>query len=136
MKSKILLVAITMFFITSCNSVKKENSKIIKGEIVHTVYFWLNNPDNSEEVALFEKEIKKLMNTNDLAVKMHLGKPASTTKRGVVDNSYNYCMIFTFPSLKNQRIYQTSLFTKIHKAQGSHICPLSDRPNTLHKSLP
>ena len=106
MKSKILLVAITMFFITSCSSVKKENSKIIEGEIFHTVYFWLNNPDNLEEVALFEKEIKKLMNTNDLAVKMHLGKPASTTKRGVVDNSYNYCMIFTFPSLKNQRIYQ------------------------------
>ena len=96
MKSKILLVAITMFFITSCNSVKKENSKIIEGEIVHTVYFWLNNPDNLEEVALFEKEIKKLMNTNDLTVKMHLGKPASTTKRGVVDNSYNYCMIFKF----------------------------------------
>ncbi len=46
------------------------------------------------------------MNTNKLAVKMHLGKPASTAKRDVVDNSYNYCMIFTFPSLKEQRLYQ------------------------------
>ena len=56
MKSKILLVAITMFFITSCSSVKKENSKIIEGEIFHTVYFWLNNPDNSEEVAYLKKK--------------------------------------------------------------------------------
>jgi len=106
MKTRILLIAIILFSITSCDFVKKENSKIIEGEIVHTVYFWLNNPDNPEEVALFEKAIKKLMNKNDLAVKMHLGKPASTAKRDVVDNSYNYCLIFTFSSLIDQKLYQ------------------------------
>ncbi|MGY8946019.1 MAG: Dabb family protein [Flavobacteriales bacterium] len=121
MKTKILSIAIALFLITSCNTEKKENSKIIQGEIVHTVYFWLNNPDNPKEVALFEKAIKKLMNTNNLAVKMHLGKPASTAKRDVVDNSYNYCMIFTFPSLINQRIYQDHPSHLIFIDQAKHL---------------
>ena len=60
MKTRIFLAAIILFSITSCNTVKKENSKIIKGELVHVVYFWLNNPENQEDVLAFEKAIKKL----------------------------------------------------------------------------
>ncbi|MBT3442727.1 MAG: Dabb family protein [Flavobacteriaceae bacterium] len=121
MKTRIFLAAIILFSITSCNTVKKENSKIIKGELVHVVYFWLNNPENQEDVLAFEKAIKKLMNTNKLAVKIHLGKPASTAKRDVVDNSYNYCMIFTFPSLKEQRLYQDDPSHLIFIDQAKHL---------------
>ena len=39
---------------------KIEEGKVIEGKIIHSVYFWLNNPENQEDVLAFEKAIKKL----------------------------------------------------------------------------
>ena len=46
---------------SSCNNSKENNSKIIEGKIVHSVYFWLNDSENLKDVETFETAIKKLM---------------------------------------------------------------------------
>ena len=52
---------------SSCNSSKEKNSKEIEGKIIHSVYFWLNNPENKEDVDKFEASIKKLMKNTQFA---------------------------------------------------------------------
>ena len=71
---------------SSCNNSNKNDSKVIEGKIIHSVYFWLNNPDNKNDIETFETAIKKLMKNSQYANKMHLGKPAVTEKREVIDN--------------------------------------------------
>ena len=61
------------------------------------------------------------MKNSQFANKMHLGKPASTEKREVIDNSYNYCLIFTFDSYKDQRIYQDEPAHLIFIGEAKHL---------------
>ena len=42
-----IIIILTM---SSCNNSKENDSKVIEGKIIHSVYFWLNNPDNIEGV--------------------------------------------------------------------------------------
>ena len=106
---------------SSCNNNSENNSKEIKGKIVHSVYFWLNDPQNENDVKTFETAIKKLMKNTQLANQMHLGKPAATEKREVIDNSYDYCLIFTFDTYKDQRIYQDEPAHLIFIGEAKHL---------------
>lgn len=120
MKIKSLLLLSLLIVTTNCETVGKK-SDYIDGLLVHSVYFWLNNPDNMEEKAEFEKALKKLIKTNKIAVKKHFGKPGSTEKREVVDNSYDYCMILTFANLKAQRLYQDAPTHLIFINEAKHL---------------
>ena len=84
-------------------------TEAIKEPVIHTVLFWLNNAESQEDVVEFEKAIRKLMATNPQGVQSHLGKPANTTKRGVVDSRFTYLYLITFPSIKAEAAYQTDL---------------------------
>ena len=120
MKIKYLLIIALFFLTTNCNKSEKQlenqdsnlNSQIIEGEIVHMVYFWLKNPENIEDRTSFEKSIKRLIKTNKLAVKKHLGKSKKIKnnfeeKRGMeIDNSFDYSLILTFPNRESHRYYQ------------------------------
>ena len=120
MKIKYLLIIALFFMSTNCNKSEKKlenqdsnlNSQIIEGEIVHMVYFWLKNPENIEDRTSFEKSIKRLIKTNKLAVKKHLGKSKKIKnnfeeKRGMeIDNSFDYSLILTFPNKESHRYYQ------------------------------
>ena len=120
MKTKLLLLLSLLVFINNCETIEKK-SDYIDGALVHSVYFWLNNPENEQERAEFEMAIKKLIKTNKIAVKKHLGKPGSTEKRDVVDNSYDYCMILTFSNLKAQRLYQDAPTHLIFIDEAKHL---------------
>lgn len=120
MKIRSLLLFTFFLLATSCNKLV-EQTQYIEGELVHSVYFWLNNPDDKKERAEFEKALKKLIKTNKIAVKKHLGKPGSTEKRDVVDNSYDYCMILTFANLKAQRLYQDAPTHLIFIDEAKHL---------------
>tara|TARA_B100000941_G_C28334060_1_gene463138 strand:+ start:375 stop:737 length:363 start_codon:yes stop_codon:yes gene_type:complete len=84
----------------------KTELQYIAANLIHTVYFWLKNPNNSADRSAFELAIKKLMTTNPQGVQSHLGCPAATKKRGVVDNSFSYCYVMTFASEEDEIIYQ------------------------------
>ena len=46
-----------------------DNSRIINGKIIHSVYLWLNNPEKKNDVNQFEKAIKLWSKTHNLQKK-------------------------------------------------------------------
>ena len=78
----------------------------IKEPLIHTVLFWLHNPESEKDRDAFETAIQKLIATNPQGIKSHLGKPAKTGKRGVVDNSFTYLYLITFSSIEAEAAYQ------------------------------
>ena len=74
-------------------------------EFVHTVYFWLKNPQDLQDRANFEKSLKKFINNSKYIQTRHLGVPAATD-RPVIDRSYTYCLSLTFRSKADQDSYQ------------------------------
>lgn len=103
---KYLLLGLTLVLIIS-NSCKNSNSSEgdFDSNFAHVVYFWLKNPDNSEDRKAFETSLKKFLNTSDYAKTKFIGVPANTP-RDVVDNSWTYSIILTFPSKEVQNSYQ------------------------------
>ena len=91
------------------------------GPLLHIVFFWLKEPDNKEDCAEFEAAIKKLILTNTQATANHLGCPADSEKRSVVDNSFTYCYTMSFPNLDAQNKYQRDPTHKLFIEEASHL---------------
>lgn len=71
---------------------------------VHHVFFWFKEPNNTEVLSHFEKELKDLVKIPTVK-SSHLGKPAQTP-RDVVDNSYSYSLLVYFDSKEDHDAYQ------------------------------
>ena len=56
--------------------------------VLHMVYFWLANPDSAEDKAKLIKGLKSLQAIPQVQA-LHVGVPASTLKRDVIDNSFH-----------------------------------------------
>ena len=72
---------------------------------VHSVYFWLHNPDNEADRAAFEKAIHTLLANSKYTKTNFLGIPPKST-REVVDDSFTYNLFVTFESAEAQESYQ------------------------------
>lgn len=71
---------------------------------VHHVYFWLNKPDSKEDFENLVKGLQKLSKISYIKLS-HIGKPAST-KRDVIDTSYNVSWLLFFATPEEQDKYQ------------------------------
>ena len=91
------------------------------GPFVHTVYFWLKNPNNKNAKNTFEKAIRKMIKTNTQAISNHFGSAAMSKTRDVVDNSFTYCFILVFPDLKTQNLYQKDPTHMLFIKEASHL---------------
>ncbi|MGA1149669.1 MAG: Dabb family protein [Flavobacteriaceae bacterium] len=91
------------------------------GPFVHTVFFWLKNPTQTSDREAFETAIRKLIQTNPQATSNHLGCPAESEKREVVDNSFTYCYVMLFPDLESQNAYQTDPTHLLFIEEASHL---------------
>jgi hypothetical protein len=74
-------------------------------KLVHHVFFWLKNPDSKEDLAALIAGLQTLSAIPTLRG-VHLGVPASTEKRAVVDNSYSVSELFFFDDVAGQDAYQ------------------------------
>ncbi|MFL2633274.1 MAG: Dabb family protein [Candidatus Marivariicella sp.] len=97
---KLLLV---LFFVSF---VSFGQARKIKEPLIHTVLFWLNNPESEKDRLAFESAIQELIETNPQGIQSHIGKPAETSQREVVDSSYTYLYLITFSSLEAEAAYQ------------------------------
>lgn len=93
--------------ISSCASGSADSSNAVlqTGQIVHTVYFWLKDGITEEEekdFLQFFEALKKVPGIHSF----HIGRPAATTQRDVVDNSFQYSLIVTFKSLEDITTYE------------------------------
>ncbi|MAZ27395.1 MAG: stress responsive protein [Cytophagaceae bacterium] len=95
-----------MFLFLAC---AKENQQSTAMELdknfVHVVYFWLNNPESQEDRKEFLASLNKFMDASEYAATKFIGEPAKTP-REVVDNTFTYSLILSFPSAEIQDLYQ------------------------------
>jgi len=76
-----------------------------KPVLVHHVFFWLKNPASAEDRNKLIAGLKSLSKIETIRM-IHIGVPASTEKRDVVDNSYSVSELMLFDNLEGQQTYQ------------------------------
>ncbi len=92
----------------SCSSAataQDTNSQFVSGRILHTVYFWLKDGITNEEEEDFLQFFEELQKIPGILT-FHVGKPASTTNRDVVDNSFQYSIFVLFNSIDEITVYE------------------------------
>lgn len=77
-----------------------------KYPVVHHVFFWLKNPSVTAERDQLIAGIKTLEKIETVG-ELHVGIPARTEKREVVDNSWAVSELMFFSDLEGQATYQT-----------------------------
>ena len=88
--------------------------------LVHHVFFWLKNPDSKEDLAKLLAGIRGLAKIETVRG-IHVGVPASTEKRDVVDNSYSASEILYFDDTAGQKTYQDHPLHKKFVEECSHL---------------
>lgn len=88
--------------------------------LTHHVFFWLRNP---QSVADRDKLIEGIKSLTKIEVvrNLHVGVPASTEKRDVVDNTYQVSELLFFDSVDDQQTYQDHPVHKAFVAQYGHL---------------
>lgn len=71
----------------------------------HQAYFWLKNAGSPSEREMLIAGLKTLHGI-DLIRELHIGVPAATEQRDVVDNSFDVLETMVFDSLEDQAAYQ------------------------------
>lgn len=75
------------------------------GQIIHHVFFWLNNPDSESDKQQLIEGLNTLGSIDEVKFLL-VGTPASTIKREVVDNSFDVSELMIFDSVEAQDAYQ------------------------------
>lgn len=73
--------------------------------MIHHVFFWLKNPGSKADRDALIAGLKTLKAV-EVVQQLHIGVPASTEKRDVVDNSYDVSELMVFNSIADQKTYQ------------------------------
>lgn len=74
-------------------------------QLVHHVFFWLVNPASVADRDKLVEGLKTLGAVKTVA-RLHIGLPASTEKREVVDNSWQVSELMFFENEAAQKAYQ------------------------------
>jgi len=94
-----------------------------KSMLVHHVFFWLKNPASKEDRSKLIEGIKTLEKIETVRM-LHVGIPAGTEKRAVVDHSYSVSELIFFDDVSGQNVYQEH---PIHKAFVEKCAHLWDK---------
>lgn len=77
----------------------------MKGKIIHHVFFWLKNPSSKKDLEQLIEGVKSLAEIETIR-DIHIGIPASTEQRSVIDSSYSVSELLIFDDLEGQKQYQ------------------------------
>lgn len=86
-------------------------SKAAIPPVVHHVFFWLKNPKSKDDLQRLLTGLRTLGGIETVRA-IHIGVPAETEQRGVVDGSYSASEILFFDDVAGQNAYQVH---PIHK---------------------
>jgi hypothetical protein len=109
-----------LMIICSQTLLAQEDGAKFDKNFTHVVYFWLNNPDIKQDRSDFETSLKKFLKNSKFAHTKFIGTPANTP-REVVDNSYTYSLILSFPSKEAQEKYQKEQVHLDFINEASHL---------------
>ena len=105
MKSTICTILFLTLAMTTYGQTTK-NMRDLNPNFVHTVFFWLKNPDNTSDREEFKASLEKFLNSSLYAKTKFIGTPPKAT-RDVVDGSFTFSMTVSFDSAESQAKYQT-----------------------------
>ena len=91
-----------------------------KKQLAHHVFFWLKNPNSKEDLNRLLEGLRTLEKIESVR-KIHIGVPASTEKRDVVDSSYSASELIFFDDVAGQDAYQVHPVHKKFVDQCSHL---------------
>ncbi len=97
-----------LLVVTASISTYGQDEKTMKNfdpTFVHTVFFWLNNPDSDTDRKQFETSLGKFLDTSLYTKTNFIGYPPEST-REVVDGSFTYSLVVSFESAEAQKKYQ------------------------------
>ncbi len=121
MKKRVLfgfLFSVFSFTFAQNKSPKTHMSHIKKG-FVHTVYFYLKEPNSQTAKDSLYEGLQLLASIKEIE-EGYIGVPAST-RRPVIDHTYAYSITFVFKSEADQDIYQEHPTHKQFIAQYGHL---------------
>lgn len=78
---------------------------IKKNGFIHHVYFWLKNPESTNDCNQLIEGLNRLSKAS-IIKDFHIGVPAATS-RGVIDSSYAVSWLLLFKNKEDQDSYQT-----------------------------
>ena len=76
-----------------------------KPMLAHHVFFWLKNPTSPDDRAKLIEGLRTLQKIETVR-QLHIGIPANTEKRTVIDASYSVSELIFFDSIEGQNVYQ------------------------------
>nr|WP_293833885.1 Dabb family protein [uncultured Arsenicibacter sp.] len=86
---------------------------------VHTVFFWLNNPENQADHDSLRAGLETLKSIDAIQA-AYIGQPAET-RRAVIDHSYDFSITFIFTDKAAQDVYQEHPTHKKFVADCAHL---------------
>lgn len=89
-------------------------------KLAHHVFFWLKNPDSKEDLEKLLAGIRTLAKIETVRA-IHVGVPASTEKRDVVENSYSASELLMFDDVEGQNAYQVHPIHQKFVEDCSHL---------------
>ncbi len=91
-----------------------------KRMLSHHVFFWLKNPQSEADKAKLIEGLQTLRKIETVR-EIHLGVPASTEQRDVVDHSYSVSELIFFDDVKGQDTYQDHPIHQAFVKNYSHL---------------
>jgi hypothetical protein len=88
--------------------------------LVHHVFFWLKDPHSVADRDQLVQGIKTLAGIPSVKY-LHIGLPAGTESRDVVDNSWQVSEIMFFEDLEGQASYQDHPMHKAFVSSCGHL---------------
>ena len=88
--------------------------------LVHHVFFWLKNPESREDLTQLLAGLRTLAKIESVRG-IHVGVPASTETRPVVDASYSASELLFFDDVAGQNAYQEHPIHKQFVADCGHL---------------
>jgi hypothetical protein len=88
--------------------------------LAHHVFFWLKNRESQEDLAKLLAGLRTLGGIESVRG-VHIGVPASTEKRAVVDASYSASELLFFDDVAGQNAYQEHPIHKKFIADCAHL---------------
>jgi hypothetical protein len=91
-----------------------------KKMVIHHVFFWLKNPSSAEDrnkLITGLRTLKKIKTVRNI----HIGLPAATEERSVVDATYSVSELLFFDDLAGQKKYQDDPIHQKFIADCSHL---------------
>jgi len=92
----------------------------IEGALVHHVFFWLKKPNNEAHKKQLVKALNDLLKVKTIKMS-HIGFPAGTESRDVVDHSYSVSYMVIFDDQAGQDAYQVDPIHTKFVEENQHL---------------